>query len=161
MRRRVGERMISACVVPTVVKHGGLGMILWGCFAGDTVSDFRIQRTLLHASRCILQRYHPIWFALSGTIICFSTGQWLNTPQGCVRAEPQSEGKAANKCSAYVGTPPRLLEKHSRWWWLSECQACAKVSSRQRVATLNNLKYEIYFDLFNNLFGYYMIPYVS
>jgi hypothetical protein len=23
----------------------------------------------------------------------------------------QSEGKAANKCSAYVGTPPRLLEK--------------------------------------------------
>ena len=28
----------------------------------------------------------PIWFSLSGTIICLSTGQWLNTPPGCVRA---------------------------------------------------------------------------
>jgi hypothetical protein len=27
---------------------------------------------------------------------------------------PQSEGKAANKCSPYVGTPSRLLDKHSR-----------------------------------------------
>ena len=42
VRRRVGERMISACVVPTV-KHGGGGVMVWGCFAGDTVSDlFRI-----------------------------------------------------------------------------------------------------------------------
>jgi transposase-like protein len=34
VRRRVGERMISACVVPTV-KHGGGGVMLWGCFADD------------------------------------------------------------------------------------------------------------------------------
>ena len=34
VRRRVGERMISACVVPTV-KHGG-GVMVWPCFAGDT-----------------------------------------------------------------------------------------------------------------------------
>ncbi|XP_031691114.1 AP-4 complex accessory subunit Tepsin isoform X2 [Oncorhynchus kisutch] len=27
---------------------------------------------------------------------------------------PQSEGKATNKCSAYVGTPSKLLEKHFR-----------------------------------------------
>ena len=52
---------------------------------------------------------------------------------------PQSEGKAANKCSAYMGTPSRLLEKHSRGSWLRYCQECAKVSSRQRVATLKNL----------------------
>jgi hypothetical protein len=39
------------------------------------------------------------------------------------------------------------------------CQECAKLSSRQRVATLKNLKYKIYLDLFNT-FGYYMIPYV-
>jgi hypothetical protein len=36
VRRRVGERRISACVVPTG-KHGGV--MVWGCFAGDTVSD--------------------------------------------------------------------------------------------------------------------------
>ena len=34
VRCRVGEWMISACVVPTV-KHGG--MMVWGCFVGDTV----------------------------------------------------------------------------------------------------------------------------
>ena len=54
---------------------------------------------------------------------------------------PQSEGRAANKCSAYVGTPSRPLENHSRWSWLRECQEWAKLSSRQRVATLKNLKY--------------------
>ena len=36
--------------------------------------------------------------------------------------ESVSRVKAANKCSAYVGTPSRLLEKHSRWSWLRECQ---------------------------------------
>ena len=46
VRCKVGERMISACVVPTV-KHGGGGVMEWGCFAGDTVCDlFRIQDTL-------------------------------------------------------------------------------------------------------------------
>ena len=119
---------------------------------------------------------HLIWFALSGRIICFSTGQWPNTPPSCVRAiwkrrviecgirwpglhnhptssnwdglgwvGPQSEEKAANKCSAYVGTPSRLLEKHSSWSWMRECQEHKNMSSRQRVATLK----KIYFDLFN------------
>ena len=33
--------MVSTCVVPTV-KHGGV--MVWGCFAGDTVGDlFKIQ----------------------------------------------------------------------------------------------------------------------
>ena len=55
VRRRVGERMISACVVPTM-KHGG-GVMVWGCFAGDTVCDlFRIQGTLnQHGYHSILQ----------------------------------------------------------------------------------------------------------
>ena len=52
------------------------------------------------------------------------------------------------KCSAYVGTPSRLLEKHSRWSWLTECQKCAKLSSRQNMA-IWRLKYKIYFDLLN------------
>jgi hypothetical protein len=36
-------------------------------------------------------------------------------------------------------------------------KVCVKLSSRQRVATLKNLKYDIYFDLFNTFFDYYMI----
>ena len=50
--------MISACVVPTV-KHGGGGVIVGGCFAGDAVSDlFRIQGTLnQHGYHSILQLY--------------------------------------------------------------------------------------------------------
>ena len=44
VRRRVGERMSLACVVPTV-KHRDV--MMWGCFAGNTVYDlFRIQSTL-------------------------------------------------------------------------------------------------------------------
>ena len=54
---------------------------------------------------------------------------------------PQSEKKAANKCSAYVGTPSRLLEKHSSRSWFRECQECAKLLARQWVATLKNQKY--------------------
>ena len=46
VRRSAGEQIISACVFPTV-KHGGGGVIVWGCFAGDTVCElFRIQGTL-------------------------------------------------------------------------------------------------------------------
>ena len=54
----------------------------------------------------------------------------------------------------HVGTPSRLLEKHSRWSWLRECQECAKLS-RQRVATFKNLKYIL---MCFTRFGYYMIP---
>ncbi len=58
MRRREGEWMLSACVVPTV-KHEGGGVMVWGCFAGDTVDDlFKIQGTLnQHGYHTILQRH--------------------------------------------------------------------------------------------------------
>ena len=88
---------------------------------------------------------HPIWFAL---------GEWWSAASDDLAstvtqpqpswdllgwAGPQSEGKAANKCPTYVETPSRLLENHSGWSWLRECQECAKLSSRQTGATLKNL----------------------
>jgi hypothetical protein len=58
VRRRVGERTISTCVDP-IVKHGGRGVMVLGCFAGDIVCDlFRIQGTLnQHGNHSILQRF--------------------------------------------------------------------------------------------------------
>ena len=49
--------------------------MVWGCFAGDTVCDlFRIEDTLNHPSWLPQHSaviHHAIWFALSGTTICF------------------------------------------------------------------------------------------
>lgn len=53
----------------------------------------------------------------------------------------QREERAANKCSAYVGNPSRLLEKHSRWLHHKTGWENAKLSSKQKVATLKNMKY--------------------
>jgi hypothetical protein len=64
VRHDVGERMISACVFPTL-KHGRGGVMLWGCFAGDTVCDlFRIQGTLNHMATtafCSDTPSHLVW----------------------------------------------------------------------------------------------------
>ena len=65
---------------------------------------------------------------------------------------PQSEGKAANKCSAYGRTPSRLLEKHSRWSWLRECQECAKLSSMEEILIENTFLVTAWFHvLFHSL----------
>ena len=69
VRCRVGELSWT--------EHPELGALLVTLFS----DIFRIQGTLHSASI-----RHPIWFALSGTIVFFSTGQLPNTPSGCVRA---------------------------------------------------------------------------
>ena len=60
VRSRVGERIISTCVVPSV-KHGGGGVMVWGWFAGDTVCDlFRIQGTLNQRDYNSIQQQYSI-----------------------------------------------------------------------------------------------------
>lgn len=62
------EQMVPSCVVPTY-KRGGRGVMVWGCFSEDAVGEFfRINQHGYH-------NIHSHLVALSGTIICFSTGQ--------------------------------------------------------------------------------------
>ena len=129
VRRRVDEPMISACVVPSV-KHGEGGVMVWGCFAGDTVSDLFRGTLNQHGYHRIFQQYAilpglclvRLSFVFQQDIdpkhtrLCKGYLTWVSTitrPQpkldGLGGVRPQREGKAANKCSAYVGTPSRLL----------------------------------------------------
>jgi len=76
---------------------------------------------------------------------------------------PQSEGKAANKCSAHLGTPSKLLKQHS--WWLpreAEWENAKRVPScHQSKWWLLRIIYNItYSSLFNTFLVYYIIPYV-
>ena len=63
--------MISACVVLTV-KHRVGGVMVWGCFDGDTVGDlFTIEGTLKqHGYHSILQQYPiPSGLRLVGLVL--------------------------------------------------------------------------------------------
>jgi hypothetical protein len=72
MSHRVGEQMISECVIPTV-KHGGGGGALL-VILSVIYLEFKAHLTSM-ATRAYCSLHHPIWFALSGTVICFSTEQ--------------------------------------------------------------------------------------
>ncbi|CDQ97734.1 unnamed protein product [Oncorhynchus mykiss] len=67
VRHRVGEQMISACVVATVKKGGG-GVMVWGCFAGDTDNDPK------HISRLckgyLTKKESDASYDLASTITC-------------------------------------------------------------------------------------------
>jgi hypothetical protein len=118
--------------------------MVWGCFAGDTVCDlFRIQDTLnQHGYSSILQQYAiPSGRYLVGLSFFSKRTMTQHTSRlckGCLTKEsdvvlhqmtwsPQSpdlhpikmvwdelDRRVKEKQPAYVGTPSRLLEKHSR-----------------------------------------------
>ena len=67
LRCRVGEQMISPCVVPTEAWRSRCGGALLVTLSGIYL-EFKARLTSM------------------ATIICFSTRQWPNTPPGCVRA---------------------------------------------------------------------------
>ena len=159
-------------------------VMVWGCFAGDIVCDlFWIQGTLnQHGYHSILQRYAiPYGLRLVGLSFVF---QQDNDPKHTYRlCKGYLTKKESDGVLHQMTWPPQspdlnpiemvwdeldhrvkekqptgLLGNHSRWSWLRECQECANLSSRQRVATLKNLNYKVYFDLFNIFGGYHMIP---
>ena len=163
VRCRVGDWMISACVVPTM-KHGGGGVMVWGCFVGDTVCDFRIQGTLNQHGYHSHLLCSAIPSGLRLVLLSFIFQQ-DNDPKHTSRlckgylTKKQSDGVLHQMTwppqspdlnpieMVWDEMDSRVKEKHSRCSWLRECQECAKLSSRQRVATLRNLKSKIYYDL--------------
>ena len=176
--------MISACVVPTV-KHGGGGVMVWGCFVVDSVCDlFRIQGTLnQHGYHSILQRYAiPSGLGLVAPSFVFQQdndqthflqeGEWRSAASDDMastipRPQPnwdglgwvglQSEWKAANKCSA-CGNSFKTVGKAFKVKLVERMPRVCKAVIKAKVGYLKNIKYN--FDLFNTFFGYYIIPYV-
>lgn len=64
---------VCTCLAPTV-KNGGRGVMVWDCFAGDTVGDLLGIQGIFnqHVYHTMLQ-HHVVPSGLC--IICFSTGQ--------------------------------------------------------------------------------------
>jgi hypothetical protein len=58
VRRRTGERYLSACVTPTV-KHGGGSVMVWGCFGAEKVGDLHQVQGILNKNgyHLILQKH--------------------------------------------------------------------------------------------------------
>ena len=168
--------MISACVVPTV-KHGGGGVVYL---------EFKTHLPAWLPQHSTAIR-HPIWFALSGTIFCFSTGQWPYTPPGGVRAI-WPRRRVMECCIRWPGLHNHQTSTQLRWFGMSWTPERRKSSQQVLSICGNNCKTvgkafqvklvermprvckavikakggyfeetRIYFDLFNT-FGYYMIP---
>lgn len=59
VRCRQGEQMVPELLVPTV-KYGGGCVIMWGCFAGDSVGEFikiGVQLTSMSTTASDMQRH--------------------------------------------------------------------------------------------------------
>uniref|UniRef100_A0A8C7PH06 Calcitonin gene-related peptide type 1 receptor n=1 Tax=Oncorhynchus mykiss TaxID=8022 RepID=A0A8C7PH06_ONCMY len=111
--------MISACAFPTV-NHGGGGVMVWGCFAGDTVSDlFRIQGTLnQHGYHSILQRYAiPSVILHDAGVFCSRMWDgllcWDETPVGTYATQNCPDYPGLDTTGKTKVTPHGLLEPGS------------------------------------------------
>jgi hypothetical protein len=101
--------MISVCVVSTV-KHGGGGVMVWGCFAGDTVSDlFRNQGTLnQHGYHSILKLYAiPSGLRLVTLSLVF---QQDNDPKHTSRLCKGYSNKESDRVLHQMTWPPQSLD---------------------------------------------------
>ena len=123
VRCRLGERMISACVGSTV-KHGGGGVIVWMCFAGDTVCDlFRIQSTLnQHGYHSILRRYAiPSGLRLVGLSFVFQQAMTKHTSRLCKGYLTKKESDEC--CIRWHGLHNHQTSNQLRWLgmsWIAE-----------------------------------------
>ncbi|MBN3288591.1 TCB1 transposase, partial [Polyodon spathula] len=90
VRRREGERMSSACVVPTV-KHGGGSVMVWGWFAGDRVGDlYQVHGKLIqHGYHSILQRH------------AIPSGLWL-VGQSFILQQDNDQKHTSKLCKNYL-----------------------------------------------------------
>lgn len=165
------ERMDSACLVPTV-KHGGGGVMVWGCFDGDTVGDlFKIKGILnKHGLHSILQRHAiPSSSHLVGPPGCVSTiwprrrvmeccarwpglhshWTWTQSRWFGMRWTAEAKGPTIGNSFKTVG---KSFQVTTSWSSSKEFQECAKQEPEQMVATLKKEEYMTYFQLFHTFF---------
>ena len=139
---RCSKWMIAICVVPTM-KHWRGGVMVWGCYwhcwwfiqnSRHTYPAFLAQHSAVTHHPSGLHLVGPSFVSQqdknpkhtsrlckgyltkreSDGVLASTITQPKPNLEGLRWAGLQSEGKAANKCSAYVRTSLGLLE-HSRW----------------------------------------------
>jgi hypothetical protein len=120
--------ILQRYAIPSGLRLVGLSFV----FQQDSVQK--------HTSRLFDQEGE--WWSVASDDLASTITRPLPNWDGLGCVGPQGEGKAANKCSAYVRTPSRLLENHSKIMKLVEgmprvCKAVIKT----KVGNLKNLKY--------------------
>ena len=127
VRRRVGEQIISACVVPTV-KHGGGGVMVLG-------------GALLVTLSVIYLEFKAHFTSMATTAFCsdtpshlVSTGQWPNTPPGCIRAIwPR---RVMEGCIRWPGLHNHRTSTQLRWFKMSWPAEWIQIKSSQQVLSI-------------------------
>jgi hypothetical protein len=87
---------------------------------------------------------------------CFSLLIWVVLPNRAIFCVPplpcHNKNDWLKSIKKETGTPVNWNAfQVTSWSWLRECKEYAKLSSRQRVATLKNVKYKVFFVFLNGL----------